>query len=320
MSRHGAHEDLLVRARRGELGEAEERRLEAALQSSRELALLYEAGVEFDRGARLLPGDEARMNALVERTLARLEAQGRLSSSSRDVAQSRWSSRRLMLSALRVFAASLVLGSLLSFAFAKGWEYARREQASPQRVAEAQSAPARTAAPRSARQAAGTAEPEPALPAEAPDPAQSRAGEGRAVSSTGQPRGLVSAPPKAVEPLAPSELFARASEARRKGDIEGAIALYESLCNAHPDSIEARDARLLLGNLRLGQRAPREALQEFENYGAGALTLEALWGRAQALRKLGSPEERAVLERLLREHPSSPYEAAARKRLQQLPP
>jgi hypothetical protein len=77
---------------------------------------------------------------------------------------------------------------------------------------------------------------------------------------------------------------------------------------------------LVLGNLRLEQRSPRAALNQFESYGSGALSLEALWGKAEALRKLQSPEERGVLEQLLRDYPDSPYAAAAKKRLQQLSP
>ena len=60
MSRNAAPEDLLVRARRQQLDDADERRLELSLSSSRELSLLYEAGVGFDAEASVLPGDEAR--------------------------------------------------------------------------------------------------------------------------------------------------------------------------------------------------------------------------------------------------------------------
>jgi hypothetical protein len=70
--------------------------------------------------------------------------------------------------------------------------------------------------------------------------------------------------------------------------------------------------------LRLNQRAPGAALGEFEQYGSGALTPEALWGRARALRGLKSPDERQVLERILREYPDSPYASGARQRLEQL--
>jgi len=75
---------------------------------------------------------------------------------------------------------------------------------------------------------------------------------------------------------------------------------------------------VLIGNLLLDQRSPDAALREFEHYGSGALTPEALWGQAQALRKLASPDERAALERLARDYPGSPYASAAQKRLREL--
>jgi TolA-binding protein len=120
------------------------------------------------------------------------------------------------------------------------------------------------------------------------------------------------------EPLSSSELFTRANQARRRGDIEDAISLYERLGRAYPSSVEAEDAKILRGNLLLSQRSPRAALRQFEDYHSGALSLEALWGRAQALRKLESPEERAILTELVRDYPDSPYAEAAKKRLREL--
>src|SRR5437868_1742866 len=73
MSRKVAAEDLLVLARQCKLDEQEERRFEIALQSSRELECLFEAGLHFDREAALSSGDEARFRRLVERTLERVD-------------------------------------------------------------------------------------------------------------------------------------------------------------------------------------------------------------------------------------------------------
>jgi TolA-binding protein len=86
----------------------------------------------------------------------------------------------------------------------------------------------------------------------------------------------------------------------------------------YPSSLEAEDAKVLRGNLLLGQRSPRAALRQFEDYRSGALSLEALWGRAQALRKLESPDERAILTELVQNYPHSPYAEAAEKRLREL--
>jgi len=82
--------------------------------------------------------------------------------------------------------------------------------------------------------------------------------------------------------------------------------------------VEAEDAKVLRGNLLLSQRSPHAALRQFEDYHSGALSLEALWGRAQALRKLGSPDEQAILSELVRNYPGSPYAEAAEKRLREL--
>ena len=66
MSRQASAEDLLVLARQRQLSEDEERRFQIALQSSRELAVLYDAGLQFDDEAGLRPGDEKRFSRLVE--------------------------------------------------------------------------------------------------------------------------------------------------------------------------------------------------------------------------------------------------------------
>ena len=113
-------------------------------------------------------------------------------------------------------------------------------------------------------------------------------------------------------------MFARANQSRRNGDVEDAISLYERLTRAYPNSVEAEDAKILRGNLLLSVRSPRAALRQFEDYRSGALSLEALWGRAQALRKLESTDEPAILLELIRGYPDSPYAEAARKRLREL--
>jgi len=117
-----------------------------------------------------------------------------------------------------------------------------------------------------------------------------------------------------------SELFAQANEARRSGDIEGALAQYRELVARFPNSIEAEDSKVLMGKLLLSQRSPRAALRELESYRGDALADEALWTRAEALRRLGSPEERAALLELVHRHPDSPYAEGARNRLRELDP
>src|SRR6201999_672439 len=73
MTRLSRAEDLLVLARQNLLAEDAERRFDVAVQSSRELELLYQAGVGFDAEAQLMPGDETRSAALVARTLSAID-------------------------------------------------------------------------------------------------------------------------------------------------------------------------------------------------------------------------------------------------------
>jgi TolA-binding protein len=301
MTREQSPEDLLIRARRDELDPRDERRFMVAVQSSRELELLYTAGLEFDVQAGLLPGDEARMSRLVQRTLrAATQADGA-------------STRRASLA--RPVAVGVACGVLSFVALASAWQYVehlRRTPASGAQPASQVVARAERPAP-PARASGHSANPAPsAVPEERallPEPTPSRA---RSAARTAATRKTPEPRPSAAE------LFALASAARRAGDIEAAIASYERLCQEYPSSLEAEDAKVLLGNLRLSQRAPRAALQQFEGYGSGPLSLEAAWGRAQALRTLESPEERGVLEGIIREFPSSPYASAARKRLEEL--
>ncbi|HEY3253890.1 MAG TPA: tetratricopeptide repeat protein [Polyangiaceae bacterium] len=321
MSRQAPTEDLLVLARQCKLSEEEERRFELAVQASRELECLYDAGVHFDHAAGLVSGDETRVRRLVERTLERLDPSAgltaaRAASAASALPRAARPSRASLIA--RYFAVSLAFGVLLCVTLASAWDYV--ETRALQRAQQAQQA--RESSARAALKRASAAAPAPA-PASAPAPAvatqsplpDTRAGLPRSVPAT------LSPPSKAAsadEKLSSSELFARANQARRKGDIEQAISLYERLGRAYPSSLEAADAKILSGNLLLSQRSPRAALRQFEDYHAGALSLEALWGRARALRELESPDERAVLVELIRDYPDSAYAKAAEKRLAEL--
>ncbi len=318
MSHEEGAEDLLIRARRNELRASDERRLEVLLGSSRELELLYRAGVEFDADASLLAGDETRLDAVVLGALAKLD----FDSGTGDWREN--GSRRAALGSVqrrlasRYFAAGLACSLLLSVALASAWDYVekRRELAAlQQRVITL--AELRAHRPAKASPAPTTPE-EPAAADSSfvttPQPSPARS------SALRRPQAAERQTDRVPEVPNESELFRRANELRRRGNVVGAIALYRHLCDRYPNSAEAGDAKVLLGDLLLSQRASQAALEQFDGYGSGALTLEALWGKAQALRSLGSPDERAVLERLVGEYPMSPYAGAARKRLRELSP
>ena len=115
------------------------------------------------------------------------------------------------------------------------------------------------------------------------------------------------------------ELFAAASRARVAGDAARSIALSQQLLSQFPSSAEANATHLSLGMLLLQQGQAARALSELETYERVAGErgrAEALWGKAQALQRLGrSAEERAVLNELVEKYPNAAYTAAAKKRL-----
>ncbi len=119
-----------------------------------------------------------------------------------------------------------------------------------------------------------------------------------------------------------STLFARANEARRSGDRARAIALYERLQRAFPESAESQLSQVTQGRLLLDNGSAAAALVQFDRYLArpgGRLALEALVGRARALGALSrANEERETWKRVLNEFPGSVYAEKARKRLGEL--
>jgi TolA-binding protein len=118
-----------------------------------------------------------------------------------------------------------------------------------------------------------------------------------------------------------AELFRRANEARRAGDVGAARALYREVGERFPGSAEAGLARVSLGRLLLGAGDARAAEAEFARYlaGGGPLVQEALVGQAQCLQRLARPdEERRLWQRLVDEFPAGVYESQARSRLAEL--
>jgi TolA-binding protein len=118
-------------------------------------------------------------------------------------------------------------------------------------------------------------------------------------------------------------LFGAANRARRAGDYATAMRGYAELRRAYPGTREEITSRVVVGDLRLGQGAARDALASFDSYLAaspdGTLAEEARVGRALALQRLGRrDEEREAWTQLLRLHPDSVQGARARGRLAQL--
>jgi len=347
MRRADAVEDLLVLARDRELSEEDSARLGRAVESSLELKLLLDAGYGCDAQTRLLPGDEAKMQRLVERVMQQVDAGAAGGEPATPRVASVYRERIGLRRARPMLLAAAAC--LLPVGMAVAWQVVERSTGASPPDTPAASASAPTA-PRTpsrtgrngwARHEAGPTGSD-AAPAPAPhapeadnarvDPALTRP----AAAGSASERAVATVPAKprsserkrAADPdVQPSggqrataaELFAGANLARREGHIERAVQLYEQLIQAYPESMEAADAHTVLGKLEL-DRAPASAVWQFRQSRARGSTAEALWGEAESLRRMASPEERAVLERIVREFPNSPYAPAARARLTKLAP
>ena len=296
-------EDLMARARRGELTTEEERRLAIATETSLEARLLYDAGRGFDRESPVRPGDEA----LVERLADRVESADK-------VRASRAGRVTVLGAAAAVFIASA--------AAATGWVATKRTDPRQARPAAQSNSPAqqpqhkpRARAPIAPPEAEVVQEVEESdtSPAETAPDVRSRRGRPLRPSA-----GVAEQRHGSPAPLGdkPGEIFARANAARREGRTAEALSLYAELQARHPRSVEARHADLTVAELELRRGAAPRALALFRRYGAGPLAAEAAWGEVRALRQLGrTAEERSALRRLLQSYPDSPYAEAARKRL-----
>ena len=309
------HDDLLARSRQGTLSAVEQRALDAHLAvcplcgAARAFAALFDAVPDRPR---------AEDAALVARLADRVASRRSVSGPHR----------------LKVFTAAAVVALVAAAGAAAAWVSVRRQQPPspetgraprPERVGSVVAARAAAPAPASepsfeaiARGEAGIEAVAAEAPRRAPVPATSRTMAPRRTRASARPE----ATPGAMQPTA-AELFAAANAARRAHDLRGAIDRYLTLEQRFPDSEEALVARVSAGDLlsRVGER--EAALQAFDRYLArrpdGALASEALFGRARLLETLGRrADEIDAWRRLLRAFPGSVYEAAARRRLDEL--
>lgn len=289
--RMDCHSELVLRVRR-ELASCSDRiALEAHLAACESCRLSFHFGKAFDCIGAVEVDDGARIERLASNARARWAHKARASGF-------RQRARRFRVALL---AAACVLGVGVA-----GATFGLLQREPALQPSSSTLAPVKTAAPTPRvhslaprRDSAAQAEPAPAT-ASAPRRA-TRATPARSATA----------------------LFKDANEARRRGQLEQASALYSKLQSEFPRSPQAVMSAVSLGGLLLSSGRSDAALAQFERYlqqsRGGGLAAEALYGRGRALAGLGRrAEERLTWERLLREFPACPYAGRAERRLAEL--
>jgi TolA-binding protein len=291
--------DLLSLARRGPITRDESRELAAWVEGSPEARVLSEAAGVFDRDSSAQLGDDALLARIAARAVELKIPAAPAPSRPRKRASVLLLAAALVVvvSAATASSARLRHGAAAMFASLGGRSASDATPAAPMTAAPA---PAPSAAPE---------ETTPTTPEVAPEPAVSPA---QPAPST-----------RAAAAEKASALFGRANAKRLAGDEAGSLALYRELGEKFPGTPEAFMAEMSLGKMLLAKGDAAGALVHFRRYASsgGPLAVEAMWGQADALRRLGkTSDERRVLEKLLDSYPDSAYATAARKRLGSVSP
>lgn len=290
MSHPAEHpDDLLVRARRGDLNPLERERLDAHLHHC--AACAFERSVAHDLHAEAPTVDEAWLDRVVTNaTEQHLSARPPRHVLSRR--PSAW-----------LIAAAVALVAVTAFAAAVVVPRLGRRPEAPVAQAPRTSTPTTTGHAIVRHEAPATPVPSPVVETRAPVEA---------------PRGVHATSPSAAE------LYRRANDARHARDDREAVRLYGDLIGHHPASREALQARVSLGRLLLDRREdPARAARLFQDYlrrAPGAPDEEAaLVGLARAYQSLGRRDaERGAWERLVARHPGSLHAETARGRIDAL--
>ncbi len=283
---------LSARERRGELDAAERRRLEMALSASLEFQLLHEAGRGFDAEDAWLPGDDAAAERVTQAVLARTRG-------SRP-------RRRGWVMALVGALVLVVISAGTARAMYGTWRFWSGATPATPGVTDIHKGkahkPSRVGS--SKVQTPATVETLQRLE----EPVAPESPVARAVA----------------ESPSPSQLFADATRARQKGQLDRAIVLYDTLQGRFPGSAEAQASDIALGMLHLGRGNPGPAAAHFRRYlrqsPNAALASEALFGQARSYEALGrAAEARQSFAELLRRYPDSAYADVARSKINSSP-
>jgi tetratricopeptide (TPR) repeat protein len=118
------------------------------------------------------------------------------------------------------------------------------------------------------------------------------------------------------------QMLEQAQALRASGEFRRAVELYQRIHELNPGSASGRAALVAQGELRLSSLGdPQGALAAFNAYLArgGALSQEASFGKARALRALGRrAEERQTIEQFIATYPEAPQSRVLRRRLAEL--
>lgn len=288
-------EDLSAQVRRGHASRSDERALQRALTRDPALRVAHQVGLDLDRETSVRAGDEDLILRAADAALARMAPAPAVGNRTR----TRW--HMVAALALAVVLSGSGIGAALWVSGITVWHKAERanvEHSAPtlptHRAAKHPLPPSRALAPQ--------------------PPVPNREVVAAAPAPLAAPARVHH--PKQVDAAA---LFHAANAARRAGELARAKRLYTDLIRQDPSSDEAQLAHVSLGKLLLAQGQASEAEREFQRYlraGGGPLSEEALFSRAQSLRRLGRlQDEQLAWRALLSAYPDSLYAAEARERL-----
>lgn len=310
--------DLICEARRRELSERDQRRLDELLSRDLGARLMQLMQPELERSSRVQPRDDVLAARIAEQVLGRADLES--VRSPMGVGRRSWSS-----SVLRrgrgpfwLLAAAIMLGATGAAAW---WA------THPKVVESVNPVPEESGKAAGVRRISGAMnQRQPREPEPEPEPVLvSRSEPSSAEQTAPELKALEQKPAVAIRrdpvranslPSTAAQLFSEANLLRREGQPAQATRLYRNILSDYPKTREASLSRLVLAKTLAGSN-PRQSLAYYQEVARtdGSLRAEALWGIVEAatqLRQTGVKEQ--ALTDLMREFPESAYADVARRR------
>ncbi len=151
--------------------------------------------------------------------------------------------------------------------------------------------------------------------------------QSRVPPPAGVPEELLNQDDEKIAPLTggSADLYRQALAQIRTGDFEGAKASLQKFITDNPGTAFTDNALFWLGIVedRMGanDRAVVNFSEVFQKYPAEDMVPPALYYLAESFAKMGSKQDAVLtLQKLVDEHPKSPFAARGRERLQELQP